>query len=67
MIVQREEINHKKTSKQIGIIIAGGTLKPTIPSSCPNEIKQILDECFQTNPNLRPTTQQILENLNFYS
>ena len=47
--------------KKVAIEVANGKLKPTIPSNCPNEIESILNQCFQTNPNSRPTCEQILE------
>ena len=48
---------------QVAIGVVNRSLKLTIPTNFPNEIQSILNQCFESNPNSRPTCQQILEKL----
>ena len=55
----------KKKNLKVAIRVAKGQLRPTIPTNCPNEIQETLNQCFELDPDLRPNCQQILEQLNF--
>ncbi|ESO05209.1 hypothetical protein HELRODRAFT_111211 [Helobdella robusta] len=48
---------------QIIVGVGKGSLKLYIPDSCPQDFKQLLQDCWQTNSKMRPTFEYMLNEL----
>jgi serine/threonine protein kinase len=66
-IVSRQEPHTKADQMAIGLHIRDHGVTPEIPSDCDPVLKEIMTQCWQLDPESRPTMEQICDKLDRYT
>lgn len=62
-IYTREPPFNSMTGVQVSVAVAENGLRPTIPSDCPKQLAQLMQICWDVNPNKRLAFSEILAEL----
>lgn len=62
-IMAQEEPHNSADPIDIARRIRDQGLVPTIPPSCPQKIASMMQECWQVNPEMRPSMARLVEEI----
>jgi tRNA A-37 threonylcarbamoyl transferase component Bud32 len=62
-MISREEPFKGMPPFQVIFVVATQGQRPTIPSYCPPEWEQLIEDCWQEDPDKRPTFEEIIQRL----
>ncbi len=65
-IVARKEPHSEADQMAIGLEIRDRGATPEVPSECDPVLKEIMNQCWQMDPEKRPTIEQICDILDRY-
>merc|ERR1711937_66635 len=62
-VFSRKELYDGMDEKTVLEGVKGGGLRPSIPSSCPSEIQDLMQKCWHQDPEARPPFSEIFSTL----
>ncbi|GAB9475839.1 Tkl protein kinase [Globisporangium polare] len=51
--------SNQHTNTRIAVLVSNGKLKPAITDECPASVRQLIDQCLESDPKNRPSAVQI--------
>jgi len=62
-LITREEPHHGMSPFQVVFSVGSQGVRPTIPMSCPSDFRTLIEECWDENPDQRPSFDEIMIHL----
>jgi hypothetical protein len=62
-VIAQQEPHSSADPIEIGRLIRDQGLTPELPSSCPQELSELVKECWQMNPEQRPSIDDLVNRL----